>query len=278
MRASNLCKLKDILSHTKHSNILRKEIELILIDEINYSFPAKIENKEDIIHTLVKELSPRDYNEQIAKIYHKGETARMRWISKLSDSWRGNRLMSIWGWVLYIFSPIVIIFYKIFGNDHQSDQENFDSCIRQLGDTLDNFVVRSVDLLKQLQSIQDSITKTNELKIDDLKRNIKNLTATNNKYDLNDRRIMRMIQNSFRAIQKITEQNPEMYNIYKDWISNYVSMSKYEFMEYTEQESERFEVSIQPVDCITMIYPAIVSKEDKSTIEYGAVAIPFKED
>lgn len=274
MRASNLYKLKDILSHTKHSNILCKEIESILIDEINYSFPAKIENKEDIIHTLVKELSPHDYNEQIAKIYHKGQTARMRLISKLSDLWSRNRFL---GWVLYIFSPIMIIFYKICILCHQSNQENFDSCIRQLGDTLDNFVVRSVNLLKQLQSIQDSITKTNELKIDDLKKDIKNLTATINKYDLNDRRVMRMIQNSFRAVQIMTKQNPEMYNIYKDWISNYISMSKYEFMEYTEQESERFEVSIQPVDCITMIYPAIVSKEEKSTIEYGAVAIPFKE-
>jgi len=278
MRASNLCKLKDILSHTKHSNILRKEIELILIDEINYSFPAKIENKEDIIHTLVKELSPRDYNEQIAKIYHKGETARMRWISDLSDSWRGNIFMRIWGWVLYMFSPIAIILYAMFGNDNRSNQKIIDSGVQQLEDTLDNFVVRSVDLLKQLLSIQDLITKTNELKIDDLKKDIKNLTATINKYDLNDRRMMRMIQNSFRAVQIMTKENPEMYNIYKDWTSNCISMSKYEFMEYSEQESERFEVSIQPVDCITMIYPAIVSKEEKSTIEYGAVAIPFKED
>lgn len=186
--------------------------------------------------------------------------------------------MRIWGWVLYMFSPIAIILYAMFGNDNRSNQKIIDSGVQQLEDTLDNFVVRSVDLLKQLLSIQDLITKTNELKIDDLKKDIKNLTATINKYDLNDRRMMRMIQNSFRAVQIMTKENPEMYNIYKDWTSNCISMSKYEFMEYSEQESERFEVSIQPVDCITMIYPAIVSKEEKSTIEYGAVAIPFKED
>lgn len=278
MRPSNINKLKEILALRKHIDTSCSEYESIVIDEVMSLFTSDLTNKEDHVRKFVKCLNTTKGNYSIS--LHKNSlngSAREKWINSLTEYWNGGLIDRIWGWILYIFSPIAIVYHKIHTSEQKSQTEYENQLLMEIQESTDTIVSIVVILLNELKYAQDSIASAENLIVEAQKEEIKNNRNIIKKYDLNDRRVMRMIQNSYQTLHKIENQYPDAYRIYCDWINNYVGQSKYDFMEYSEDEAERFEVSFQPVEDKIMIYPAIVSKQDKSTIEYGAVAVPIKE-
>lgn len=180
-------------------------------------------------------------------------SARQIWLNRLSDLWTGDILSVVWGWCIYLFSPIAIVVYKRKRSGNNNYVNTYSDKIECVIDALvESFTLYYKDFAKS-QIIAEELQ-----------------TIIRKNKDCNHREIdlMLFLQQNYTDLDKS--------DLEKQFLARFLKHSDYEFREYNDTDSERFNIIPQYVSSPKTTVPAIVRKADNLTISTGIYVTPIK--